>query len=58
MLYGQDPRVPMGMDFYQPAKSLPVETSHYAKELFNELKHARQLAQKCIVKAQHSQVSL
>lgn len=43
------------IDFYQPAKSLPVEESHYAKELVKELKHARQLAQKCIVKAQHSQ---
>jgi len=55
LLYGRDPRVPTSMNFYQPAKSLPVEESHYAKELFKELKHARQLAQKCIVKAQHSQ---
>ena len=37
------------------AKSLPVEESHYTKELFKELKHARQLVQKRIVKSQHSQ---
>jgi len=33
LLYGQDPTVPTSMDINQPAKSLPVEGSHYAKEL-------------------------
>jgi len=55
LLYGRDPRVPTGMDFYQPVIPLPAEESQYAKELFKELKQAKQLAQKCIIKAQHSQ---
>ena len=43
------------MDFYQPTITLPAEESQYAKELFKELKQARQLEQKCIVKAQKDQ---
>ena len=44
LLYGRDPRVPTSMNFYQPSMSLPAEESRYAKELFKELKQARQLA--------------
>jgi len=44
------------MDFIRQLRTLsPVEESHYVKELIKELKQAKQLAQKCIVKAQHSQ---
>jgi len=42
------------MDFYQPVLLMPVVESQY-KELLKELKHARQLTQSCIKKAQESQ---
>lgn len=55
LLYGRDARVPTSLDFYHPTISMPVLETDYARELFKELKQARQLAQKTIEKSQGQQ---
>jgi len=50
--------MPTSMDFYQSVLSMPVVDSQYAKELFKELKQARQLAQKCVKKASKARRAL
>lgn len=55
LLYGRDARVPTSLDFYHPTMSMPVLETDYARELFKELKQARQLAQKTIEKSQGQQ---
>ena len=55
LLYGHDVRVPTSLDFYHPALPLPALETDYARELFKELKQARQLAQKTIEKSQRQQ---
>ena len=56
LVYGRDPRVPTNLNFYQPVVySTPVLETEYAKELFQDLREARKLAQQNIKKAQHQQ---
>ena len=55
LLYGRDARVPTSLDFYHPTLPMPALETDYAKELFRELKQARQLAQKTIEKSQRQQ---
>ena len=55
LLYGRDARVPTSLDFYHPTISMPILETDYARELFKELKQARQLAQKTIEKSQGQQ---
>ena len=55
LLYGRDARVPTSLDFYHPTISMPLLETDYARELFKELKQARQLAQKSIGKSQGQQ---
>ena len=43
------------MSRYQPVYSTPVLETEYAKELFQDLREARKLAQQNIKKAQHQQ---
>ena len=53
LVYGRDPRVPTSLNFYQPVYSTPVLETEFAKELFQDLREARKLAQQNIKKAQH-----
>ena len=54
-MYGRDARLPTALNFFAPAvKCLTIETE-YARELFQELKRARQLAKKSIQSAQGNQ---
>ena len=55
LMYGRDCQLPTGLDFYVPPVSLPTVTTDYARELFAELKTARQLARQNIGKAQAAQ---
>ena len=55
LVYGRDPRVPTSLNFYQPVYSTPVLETEFAKELFQDLREARKLAQRNIKKAQHQQ---
>ena len=55
LMYGRDCQLPTGLDFYVPPVSLPTVTTDYARELFGELKTARQLARQNIGKAQAAQ---
>ena len=55
LLYGRDARMPTSLDFYHATKSMPLLETDYARELFKELKQARQLAQKSIGKLQEQQ---
>ena len=42
--YRRDCQLPTGLDFYEPPVTLATVTMVYAKELFVQLKTARQLA--------------
>jgi len=55
LVYGCDPCVPTSLNFYQPVYTAPVIETEFARELFQDLKHARKLAQQNIKKAQHQQ---
>ena len=55
LVYGRDPRVPTSLKFYPPVYSTPVLETEFAKELFQDLREARKLAQQNIKKAQHQQ---
>ena len=55
LVYGRDARVPTNLDFYQPVQKMPVVESEFARELFEDLKYARKLAQQNIKKAQKQQ---
>jgi len=55
LVYGRDARVPTSLDFYVPPPHFPVIETDYARELFKEVKQARQLAQKVIKQAQKDQ---
>lgn len=55
LLYGRDARLPTSLNFYQPTITMPIVETEYARELFKELKQARQLAQKTIQKSQKQQ---
>ena len=55
LVYGRDPRVPTSLNFYQPVYSTPALETAFAKELFQDLREARKLAQQNIKKAQHQQ---
>ena len=54
-MYGWDARVPTSLDFYVPPPRFPVIQADYAKEMFKDVKQARQLAQKVIKQAQMGQ---
>ena len=55
LMYGRDCRLPTGLDFYSPSVQAPTIESDYGRELFLELKKARQLAKENINKAQIAQ---
>ena len=55
LVYGRDPRVPTSLNCYQPVYSTLVLETEFAKELFQDLREARKLAQRNIKKAQHQQ---
>jgi len=55
LVYGRDARVPTSLDFYLPPPCFPVIETDYARELFKEVKQARQLAQRTIKQAQKKQ---
>ena len=48
LVYGRDPRVPTSLNFYQPVYSTLVLETEFAKELFQDLREARKLAQRNI----------
>ena len=58
LMYGRDCRLPTGLDFYSPIVRAPTIESDYGRELFAELKVARQLAKQNIGKSQVAQKSL
>lgn len=58
LMYGRDCRLPTGLDFYEPVVRAPTIESDYARELFTELKAARQLAKQSITKAQRTQKAM
>ena len=55
LLYGRDARLPTALNFFVPAVNCPTIETEYARELFRELKKARQLARKSIQTAQGNQ---
>ena len=55
LMYGRDARLPTALDFYMPPSGCPTVETDYARELYKELKVARELASKNIKKAQSSQ---
>ena len=52
LLYGRDARIPTALNFFVPAINCPTVETEYARELFKELKRARQVARKSIQSAQ------
>jgi len=52
LLYGQDARLPTALNFFVPVVNCPTVETDYARELFKELKRARQVARKNIQSAQ------
>ena len=54
-MYGRDARLPTALDFYMLPSSCPTVETDHAKELYKELKIAREIANKNIKKAQSSQ---
>lgn len=55
LMHGHDPRVPTSLNFYQPTYAAPVIETDCARELFQNLRQARRMAQQNIKKAQHQQ---
>ena len=55
LLYGRDAQLPTSLNFFAPAVHCPTIETEYGRELFQELKKARQLAKKHIQKAQGNQ---
>ena len=55
LLYGRDAQLPTALNFFAPAVKCPTVETEYARELFKELKRARDLAKKSIQKAQGNQ---
>ena len=58
LMYGRDCQLPTGLDFYVPTVRAPTIESDYTRELFAELKVARQLAKQNIGKAQVAQKTI
>ena len=55
LMYGRDARLPTALDFHMPLSGCPTVETDYARELYKELKIAREIANKNIKKAQSSQ---
>ena len=48
LLYGHDAKLPSALDFYVPKPPAVTVESEYGKELYQELKRARELARQSI----------
>ena len=55
LLYGRDAKLPSAPDFYVPKPPAVTVESDYGRELFQELKEARELARQSIKNSQGSQ---
>ena len=54
-MHGRDAKPPTALNFYSPSSCLPTVETDFARELYQELKLARDIAKKSVNKAQKSQ---
>ena len=55
LMHGRNAKPPTALNFYSPPSCLPTVETNFARELYQELKLARDIAKKSINKAQKSQ---
>jgi len=57
-MHGRDARALTSLDFYQPTSTMLIVETEFTRELFNDLKRARKLAQQEIMISQPKRVWL